>query len=609
MLCLHCWLQEVLWWSRFQLPGLWQNLVVATPVVPLGRELLAAHRQTILHAFLPKDPRAAVSLSCLECRSALGALSVWIATGATVEDVENFAINECINLNLYPEDVCFGMVKLAGPEVLYVFSNTNYSHDTMCGWMFGLDCVHTELDSWTVEIPGGKPEPNHPEPVQPTPSVKKILHLSDLHVDLLYDEGSAAVCDHPYCCRNAFGTAGPDVPAAGHWGTLAYCDIPLHTLEDLLSRAAEITKPDLVYITGDLPPHDVWAQNHATNLIAIEVTMELVRKHFPGVPVLNTLGNHASAPVNSFVVPAAYGDGWSMSWLYDSVADLWAEWLPESALVDVRRGGFYQYSPVPGLRVISLNMNFCNSINWWLLIRNEDPVEQLKWFVETLAHAEAAGEAVHIIGHIPTGGGDCEHTWSHVFNQIVYRYESTIRGIFFGHTHGDSWSIYYDMDTYTRPVAVSFISPSGTTGTYHHPAFKVFEVDGGHEDATWVILDATAYSTNLTEANVEGGFPVYTVRYNAQDSYDVKSLTPTSMHELVLNMVTEEGLYDQHYWNVHNDLVEVEGPSYNFTCGTSCLKFELCEFVISDSSDRTACHKLEDYIDANYVPSSEEFYF
>ncbi|MPC38042.1 putative sphingomyelin phosphodiesterase asm-3 [Portunus trituberculatus] len=97
------------------------------------------------------------------------------------------------------------------PEVLYVFSNTNYSHDTMCGWMFGLDCVHTELDSWTVEIPGGKPEPNHPEPVQPTPSVKKILHLSDLHVDLLYDEGSAAVCDHPYCCRNAFGAKGHNI--------------------------------------------------------------------------------------------------------------------------------------------------------------------------------------------------------------------------------------------------------------------------------------------------------------------------------------------------------------------------------------------------------------
>lgn len=54
------------------------------------------------------------SITCLECQTALGALSLWISNGATVEDVENFAIKECITLNLYPEDVCFGMVKLAG---------------------------------------------------------------------------------------------------------------------------------------------------------------------------------------------------------------------------------------------------------------------------------------------------------------------------------------------------------------------------------------------------------------------------------------------------------------------------------------------------------------
>lgn len=74
----------------------------------------------------------------------------------------------------------------------------------------------------------------------------KILHLSDLHVDLLYDEGSAAVCEHPYCCRHAFGDPGTGELAAGHWGALAYCDIPLHTLEDLISQAAAITTPDLV---------------------------------------------------------------------------------------------------------------------------------------------------------------------------------------------------------------------------------------------------------------------------------------------------------------------------------------------------------------------------
>ena len=52
------------------------------------------------------------------------------------------------------------------------------------------------------------------------------------------------------------------------------------------------------YMTGDLPPHDVWSQNHNTNLLAIEVCLDLIKKHFPGIPVVNTLGNHASAPVN-----------------------------------------------------------------------------------------------------------------------------------------------------------------------------------------------------------------------------------------------------------------------------------------------------------------------
>lgn len=573
----------------------WLNLSVATPVVPEDRQLPAIYRDVILHAFYPERMRAAVSVTCLECRSALGALSLWLDTGATVEDVEDFAIMECINLNLYPEDVCFGMVKLSGAEVIYVFTHSEYSHDTMCGFLFGLDCNNNELNTWTIEIPDGKPELTHPEPEQPTPSVKKILHLSDLHVDLLYEEGSATVCDHPYCCRNAFGVAGPGVPAAGHWGSLAYCDIPLHTLEDLLSQAAEMTTPDLVYITGDLPPHDVWAQNHATNLAAIEVTMDLVKKYFPDIPVVNSLGNHASAPVNSFVVPAAYGDGWSMSWLYDAVADMWAEWLPESALTTVRRGGFFHYSPVPGLRVVSLNMNYCNSINWWLLINNEDPVEELQWLVETLAAAEAVGEAVHILGHIPSGGGDCEHTWSHVFNQIVYRFESTIRGAFFGHTHGDSWSVFYDQDNYTRPVAVYFVSPSGTTGTQHNPAFKVFEVDAGHVDATWAVLDATAYSANLTEANMEGGSPVYEKRYSVQESYGVSSMTPNSMHQLVLDMVTEEGLYETHVWNVNNNMAEVP-PSGS--CDGACLKKALCGLVSTDSSDRTACHNLEKYIDS-----------
>lgn len=575
--------------------GVCLGLTAATPLGLRERELADRCSNFLLRSFFPTLPETTVSLTCLECLSATAALDLWISSGATVEEVEDLAINECIVLNLFPEDVCYGMVKLAGPEVIYVFNNTEYSHDTMCGWLLGLDCQHTDLNPWAIEIPGGKPEPIQPEPQQPTPSVMRILHLSDLHVDLLYDEGSAVVCEHPYCCRHAFGDPGLGEEAAGHWGALAYCDIPIHTLEDLLSQAAAITTPDLVYLTGDLPPHDVWAQDHATNLAAIDVTNALIKQYFPGIPVVNALGNHASAPVNSFAIPAVYEAGWDMSWLYDALAVIWAEWLPESSLADVRRGGFFTYSPVPGLRVVSVNMNYCNTLNWWLLMDNIDPVEELQWLVDTLVVAEAAGEAVHILGHIPPGGGDCDHTWSHIFNQIVFRFESTIRGMFYGHTHGDSFSVFYDQDSYMRPVAVSFISPSGTTGTSHHPAFKVFEVDAGHEDATWAVLDAAAYYMNITEANMEGGSPVYNVRYSAKDSYGLPSLTPASMHQLVLNMVTEEGLYERHRWNVNNDMVEVPAAG---SCDAECLKSELCGLVKSDSSDGTACQNLQDYIDS-----------
>lgn len=53
----------------------------------------------------------------MECLSATAALDLWISSGASVEEVEDLAINECIVLNLYPEDVCYGMVKLAGVSV------------------------------------------------------------------------------------------------------------------------------------------------------------------------------------------------------------------------------------------------------------------------------------------------------------------------------------------------------------------------------------------------------------------------------------------------------------------------------------------------------------
>lgn len=59
-----------------------------------------------------------------------------------------------------------------------------------------------------------------------------------------------------------------------------------------------------------------------------------------------------------------------------------------------RLGGFYTLPIWRGLRLVSLNMNFCSEANFWLLINSTDPAGQLQWLVGILQKAEESGEKV-----------------------------------------------------------------------------------------------------------------------------------------------------------------------------------------------------------------------
>lgn len=60
-----------------------------------------------------------------------------------------------------------------------------------------------------------------------------MLHLSDMHIDLEYKEGTAATCDSIFCCREEFGYPTDPSQAAGKWGSFQ-CDLPVVTLQHLL---------------------------------------------------------------------------------------------------------------------------------------------------------------------------------------------------------------------------------------------------------------------------------------------------------------------------------------------------------------------------------------
>lgn len=51
----------------------------------------------------------------------------------------------------------------------------------------------------------------------------------------------------------------------------------------------------------------------------------------------------------------------------------------------------------PGLRLVSLNMNFCARENFWLMVNSTDPGDQLQWLVHILQASEDKGEKVSLI--------------------------------------------------------------------------------------------------------------------------------------------------------------------------------------------------------------------
>ena len=55
---------------------------------------------------------------------------------------------------------------------------------------------------------------------------------------------------------------------------------------------------------------------------------------------------------------------------------------------------------------------------------------------------------MHIIGHIFPHGYIKEFGWN--YHKIVTRFESTIVGQFFGHTHQDSFEVFFDDENRTR---------------------------------------------------------------------------------------------------------------------------------------------------------------
>lgn len=116
--------------------------------------------------------------------------------------------------------------------------------------------INSEIDRIVAKAPRRKlPE------VSKTGEMLKMLHVTDIHFDPQYQEGSLVKCDAILCCREMPDSEMPeDTERAGEYGSLGHCDIPFKTVVHFFDHVFDPDSewPDVILWTGDNPAHNIW---------------------------------------------------------------------------------------------------------------------------------------------------------------------------------------------------------------------------------------------------------------------------------------------------------------------------------------------------------------
>ncbi|XP_069157313.1 sphingomyelin phosphodiesterase isoform X2 [Procambarus clarkii] len=569
---------------------------------------------------------------CVSCNILSNMVIGYSRLGGPIDIMANFLVKICFIIGYRSIPVCRGIINQDKERLEYILRNSNSDADEVCALMLGNQgCGSFRRAPWNVVIPPSdfftknpteslqrdgysravhtlpEQEENvrdslkvikqqldrqHAGPQTTTAGgrggddssgkkVLKVLHLTDPHFDPDYLVGANAVCDAPMCCNADSGPIKSPKDAAGKWGDYRNCDSPRWLLQHMLHHIIE-NHPDIDYVlcTGDLVPHHIWKISRKDNLAIMRQVTNLVTGFFPDIPMFGAVGNHESFPRDSFPPPEV-PEVWSkfgVQWLYDAVAEQWEKMMKMPTPSSARFGGYYSILARPGLRIISINTNYCYRFNWWLLYKSVDPGLVLRWLVSELQQAEVRGELVHIIGHVPPYYNDCYMQWAHQFSRIVTRYASIIKGQFYGHSHLDEFRVHYDVDAPDKPIGIQYITPNN--GPFHNlnPSYRIFYIDGDYPETTRNVLDHETWVMNLTHANKYDN-PYWYKLYSARQDLQLPSLEPQHWDQLVKKMASDPELFNKYY---RYQVQDSDNYYTNRVCGAKCHRRTLCTLVEGD---------------------------
>jgi len=281
--------------------------------------------------------------------------------------------------------------------------------------------------------------------------------------------------------------------------------------------------------------------------------------------------------------------------LYNQLAANWSHWVSHvgNTQKDIKQIASYVTQVMPGLRLISLNTQYCDEGNFWLYANQTDPDGTLAWLIQQLQSAEDAKDKVHIIGHVPSGDHTCLRFYSANYYDIINRYANTIAGLFYGHTHSDQFSVFYEDANITKNATeVMYVAPSVTTFSWRMPTYRVYTIDS----ISFEVLDHETYMLNLTEANLTNKTE-WTLEYKAKEAYNMSSLFADDWDKLIGQFETNPDLFNTYY--SHFDRNEK-------VCDDSCQFDRLCEMRSGRSHDKAnLCYDLPNYKKSTFFEATQ----
>ncbi|EPB80531.1 Ser/Thr phosphatase family protein [Ancylostoma ceylanicum] len=419
-------------------------------------------------------------------------------------------------------------------EFMYVLGQIIVEPHQICGLL--LDDCGKFLDpfnsTWSVPIPGGQPAPVDKKPVPSGKPMLKALHLTDIHLDMLYTPGLEAKCSEPQCCRpqqspNEISIAADVQQPAGQWGMVGDCDAPYWLLTNMLEFIQKNHKDlDYVMVSGDLTSHADWDYSRESHVAMVKNISDTIRSYFPNIPTYFAVGNHEGVPIDNFA-PHFTPKKFHMDWLYDAMADAWTGWVPQDQI---------------------------KTVKYFLYVNQTDPDGTLTWLIKQLKDAEAAGDLVHILAHIPGGDSEALEGWALNYYKVVNRFQNTIAGQFFGHTHSEEFYVTYEdpESASTRPTSVVYSAPSLTTYSEYFPAYRVYKLDGAYSGSSYQVIDFEEWYFNITEANANSKNPQWKQLYaSVNQEYGLKSQAPSEWSNMIERMRTDDVLFEKYRENYY----------------------------------------------------------